>query len=394
MLLKYTAYTLAVIALLAETSEARRRRRKGKRRPQQPAAAPVENDDIFSAEFNGPGSSELIESLVSDSFENMDEFIAEFADEEDDGFRGVGGPPSEQMFRGVTLQQIMNAGGPEFCRDMSKIRPENRPRPGMPGWTQWSEMMGKCAELNGVMSKRRTACINFLMKIVYNPLRDYDLKPFEKTRHKYCYDITKLRNPWLWCEKKCPLGKKGRFCNNKKNQCNQRLDTWIANKEALKDKSNTKCRPLPNGMKTPPPANHPANNKRKCTKVGKQWKCEAIIGADLPWCPFGYTEANKEQAFGKGKGAAWGKGKKKKKGGRRPRGKGKGGFRELSDPSSDKFQQMAAEMNSIESQFGHAALNKEIQKFQNQKKRRNNKGRTSYEEAVALSYVDDDVQDK
>jgi hypothetical protein len=334
-----------------------------------------------------PGSDELFASLTSDAFENMDEFIAEYGDETDDGFRGVGGGLSEEAFRGVTLQQIMNAGGPEYCRDMSKIRPQNRPRPGTPGYKQWSEMMGKCAELNSVMDKRKAACHNFLMRVVYNPNRQYDLKPYEQTRFKYCHDITKLKNPWSWCKRTCKKGRKGRFCLTKKNQCLKRLEAWKANKDKLKESNKSgdgKCRPLPTGMKTPPPPNHPLNDKRRCIRVGKKWNCEHIPASDLPWCPFGWKESTKEQSMGKGKGAAWGQFNKKQKKQKKFRGVDM-------DPSSDKFQAMVADMNNIESQFGHQALNKEINKFQN--KRKNKKGRTSYEEAVALSYVDDDVRD-
>merc|ERR1711981_297317 len=382
----------------AEVSEARRRGRKGgkkkggKRRPNAANLAAEEADDIFSSAMSQPGADELIASLTSDAFENMDEFIAEFGDETDDGFRGVGGL-SEEGFRAVTMQQIMNAGGPEFCRDMSKIRPQNRPRPGQPGYGKWSEMMGKCAELNSVMEKRKAACHNFLMRVVYNPNRQYDLKPHEQTRFKYCHDITKLKNPWTWCKRTCKKGRKGRFCLTKKNQCKKRLEAWNANKEALKDKANGgKCRPLPQGMKTPPPPNHPLNDKRRCIRVGKKWNCEHIPASDLPWCPFGWKKETADQSMGKGKGAAWGKGKggNRNKGGK---GKKKGGFRGVDmDPSSDKFQEMVADMNNIESQFGHQALNKEINKFQNKKKR--GKGRNSYEKAVALSYVDDDVRDR
>merc|ERR1711981_749439 len=366
----------------AEVSEARRRGRKGgkkkggKRRPNAANLAAEEADDIFSSAMSQPGADELIASLTSDAFENMDEFIAEFGDETDDGFRGVGGL-SEEGFRAVTMQQIMNAGGPEFCRDMSKIRPQNRPRPGQPGYGKWSEMMGKCAELNSVMEKRKAACHNFLMRVVYNPNRQYDLKPHEQTRFKYCHDITKLKNPWTWCKRTCKKGRKGRFCLTKKNQCKKRLEAWNANKEALKDKANGgKCRPLPQGMKTPPPPNHPLNDKRRCIRVGKKWNCEHIPASDLPWCPFGWKKETADQSMGKGKGAAWGnlnEKKKKKKGGK---------FRGVDmDPQSEKFQEMVADMNNIESQFGHDALNKEIKKFQKNKKGKG-KGRNSYEEAV------------
>lgn len=389
MLLKYTVYTVAAIAVLAEVSEARRRRKGGKKGGKGKAAAaatPAAVDDIFSDAMTGPGAEEIFASLSEDPFENMDEFLSEFGDD-DEGFRGVGGGFGEEGFRAVTLQQIMNAGGPEYCRDMSKIHPNNRPKPGQPGYTTWREMMDKCGELNSVMAKRKAACHHFLMKVVYNPNRKYDLKPMEQTRFKYCHDITKLRNPWLTCTRKCPKGKKGRYCVKRKSQCNNNLKIWNANNEALKESKG--CRKLPVGMKTPPPPNHPANNKRKCVK-GKRgkWNCENIPGSDLPWCPFGWTEATKDQSTGKGKGSAWGKGGKKPKG-KKPKKNGNRSIQNDMDPNSEKFQAMVADMENIESQFGHAALNKEITKFQNKKK--NNKGRTSYEEAVALSYTDDEV---
>jgi len=397
MLLKYTVYTVAAIAVLAEVSEARRRRKGGKKGKGKVAAAassgPAEVDNVFSDAMTGPGSSEIFASLASDPFENMNEFLEEFGDANEEGFRGVGGGFGEEGFRAVTLQQIMNAGGPEYCRDMSKIKPSNRPRAGEPGYTIWKEMMDKCGELNSVMDKRKAACHNFLMKVVYNPKREYELKPVELTRQKYCHDITKLRNPWLFCEKRCPRGRKGKFCNKKKIQCNNNLKIWMKNTELLKESDD--CRPLPHGHKTPPPPNHSANNKRKCVKApGKKgkWNCEAIPGAELPWCPFGWTEATKEQHMGKGSAGAWGKGKKKGKKPKRKGGKGNRSIQGSIDPSSEKFQAMVADMENIESQFGHAALDKEINKFQN--KRKNNKGRTSYEEAVALSYTDEDVMDK
>jgi len=413
MLLKYTAYTLAVLALFAEVSEARRRRKGGKRRggKRRPAAAapsePEEYDEIFSSAMKEPGADELIASLVGDDFEDMTDFVNEFADEADDGFRGVGGGLDEAAFRGVTLQQIMNAGGPEFCRDMSKIRPQSRPKAGQPGWKQWSEMMDKCKELNGVMNKRKAACHNFLMKIVYNPNRKYELKPQEKTRHKYCFDITKLKSPWMWCEKTCKKGRKGRFCNTRKAQCKKRLAVWQENNKSLKDqkKGDKKCRPLPEGLKVPPPPNSPLYDKRKCKKVGKKWNCEYVENSDLPFCPYGYSEETKDQAFGKGAGQAWGV-KPGAGGGKKPskyknkkrvpkgKGKGKGGFRELADPNSDEFQAMMSEMDQIDSQFGHSNLDKELNKFKNKNKRRNKYGRTSYEEAIALSYTDDDVRDR
>jgi len=397
MLLKYTVYTVAALAVLAEVSEARRRRKGGKRGKGKAAtaAAPAEVDDIFSDAMTGPGSDEIFASLAEDPFENMDEFLSEFGDADDEGFRGVGGGFGEEGFRAVTLQQIMNAGGPEYCRDMAKINPSNRPKAGQPGYTVWKQMMDKCGELNSVMDKRKAACHNFLMKIVYNPNREYELKPMENTRFKYCHDITKLRNPWLFCKKTCPKKKKSkgaRFCLKKKAQCNNNLKIWNDNNDKLKDSDD--CRKLPVGMKTPPPPNHPANNKRKCVKAkGKKgkWNCEVIPGSDLPWCPFGWTEKTKDQAMGKGHVGAWGNGGKKPKA-KKPKRKGGKGNRSIQgdmDPSSEKFQAMVADMENIESQFGHAALNKEITKFQN--KRKNNKGRTSYEEAVALSYTDDDV---
>merc|ERR1711879_192133 len=142
-------------------------------------------------------------------------------------------------------------------------------------------------------------------------------------------------------------------------------------------------------------ANHPLNSKRKCVRVKKRWVCEYIPNSELPWCPYGWSEANKEQFKGKGKAAAWGHGKKK---GGKP--KGKGGFRELGEQmseGSDQFQEMMSEMDQIENQFGHSALDAEIQKFQNKKKKRGKGGkwtRNSYEEDLALSYVDDDVKDR
>lgn len=415
MLLKYTAYTLAVLALFAEVSEARRRggrrggkRKGGKKSKSKPAAAAEqEYDEIFSEAMKGPGADELLASLTGDDFEDMTDFVNEFGDEGEDGFRGVGGGLDEAAFRGVTLQQIMNAGGPEFCRDMSKIRPQSRPKAGQPGWKQWSEMMDKCAELNGVMNKRKAACHNFLMKIVYNPNREYQLKPMEQTRQKYCFDITKLRNPWMWCEKKCINGRRGRFCKTKKAACKRKLEVWNMNNKDLKKqaKGDKQCRPLPTGLKVPPPPNSPLYDKRRCKKVGKKWNCEYIEGSDLPFCPYGYSEETKDQAFGKGAGQAWGVkpgagGQKKpskhknKKRAKKPKGKGKGGFRELNDPNSSEFQQMMADMDQIDSQFGHSNLDKELNNFNNKKKRRNNKGRNSYEDAVALSYVDDDVRDR
>jgi len=171
-------------------------------------------------------------------------------------------------------------------------------------------------------------------------------------------------------------------------------------------KGDKKCRPLPEGLKHPPPPNSPLYDKRRCKKVGKKWNCEYIEGSDLPFCPYGTTDATKDQAFGKGAGQAWGvkpgapgqkkpskfKNKKRVKG--KAKGKGKGGFRELSDPNSEEFQAMIADMDQIDSQFGHDNLNKELNKFNNKKKRRNKHGRTSYEESIALSYVDDDVRDR
>lgn len=393
MLLKYTVYTVAALAILAEVSEARRRRKGGKRGKGKAAkpAAPAEDDPVFSDAMTGPGAEEIFASLSEDPFENLEDFLAEFGD--DDGFRGVGGF-GEQGFRAVTLQQIMNAGGPEYCRDMSKIRPSNRPSAGQPGYSTWKQMMDACGELNSVMDKRKAACHNFLMKVVYNPNREYELKPMEKTRQKYCHDITKLRNPWLFCERNCPKGRKGRFCQKKKNQCKNNLKVWQDNNEKLKTSDD--CRKLPQGMKVPPPPNHPANNKRKCTKTQTKkavWTCVEIPGSHLPWCPYGYSEKTKEQHKGKGSAAAWGKGKKKRKPKRKNTGAHMSNYRGIQDPTNnEKMQAMIADMENIESQFGHAALNKEIERFQ--KKKKNKKGRTSYEEAVALSYTDDDVMDK
>jgi hypothetical protein len=301
---------------------------------------------------------------------------------------------------------------------MSKIRPSSRPKAGQPGWKQWSEMMDKCKELNGVMEKRKAACHNFLMKVVYNPGREYDLKPQEKTRHKYCTDITKLRNPWIWCRKKCVPGRKGRFCKTRKAQCAKKLAVWKKNNESLKEqaKGEKDCRPLPQGLKHPPPPNSPLYDKRRCKKVGKKWNCEYIGQSDLPFCPYGYNENTKEQAFGAGAGAAWGakpganmkkpskftnkkrvNGKKKHKGKRRrPSGKGKrSGFRSLGDSTNESdMRAMMAEMDQIDSQFGHSSLDRELNKFNDKNKRRNKFGRTSYEESLALSYVDDDVRDR
>lgn len=369
-----------------------------------------------------PGSEELLASIMSGEFED---FVAEFHEEQlakgeiteeegaegDDGFRGVGGFDggySEEGFRAVSMQNIINAGGPEYCKDMKNIHHNNRPKPGQAGWGTWSQMMQACKKLDSVMNKRKAACHNFLMKIVYNPNRKYELKPNEVTRQKYCQDITKLKNPWLQCKATCGgRGRKRMMCNRRKMMCNNRLKLWLQNNEALKE--NKKCRPLPKGMKSPPPANHPLNQKRKCVRVKKRWVCEVIPDSDLPWCPYGWSEQHKDQFAGKGKGAAWGHGNKpagkpkakgRPKGKAKGKGKGKGGFRELAGPvmdqNSQEFQAMMSEMNQIENQFGHDALESQLNKFQNKKQRgKGGKwGRNSYEESLALSYVDDDVRDR
>jgi len=410
MLLKHTALALAVFAAIADARRLRggrkrgnRGRGKGKRPAAAAAAVSAEVDEAFFPSLSEPGSEELFASIVSGEFED---FVAEFHEEQlakgeieesegDDGFRGVGMEGySEEGFRAVTMQNIMNAGGPEYCKDMTNIHHKNRPKPGQAGWGTWSQMLNACKSLDKVMGKRKAACSNFLMKIAFNPNRKYELKPNEETRKKYCQDITKMKNPWLHCKAVCGgRGRKKTMCIRRRNMCQNRLKLWTENNEALKE--NKKCRKLPKGMKTPPPHNHPLNQKRKCVRVKKRWVCEYIPNSDLPWCPYGWSEANKEQFKGKGKAAAWGHGKKK---GGKP--KGKGGFRELGEQmseGSDQFQEMMSEMDQIENQFGHNALDAEIQKFQNKKKKRGKGGkwtRNSYEEDLALSYVDDDVKDR
>merc|ERR1712141_86493 len=409
MLLKHTALALAVFAAIADARRLRggrkrgnRGRGKGKRAPAAAAPVSAEVDEAFFPSLNEPGSEELWASIVNGDFED---FVAEFHEEQvakgdvvesegdDDGFRGVGMEGySEEGFRAVTMQNIMNAGGPEYCKDMNSIHHKNRPKPGQAGWGTWSQMLNACKKLDQVMGKRKAACSNFLMKIAFNPNRKYELKPTEKTRQKYCQEITKMKNPWLQCSAKCGgRGRKKTMCIRRRNMCQNRLKLWSENNEALKE--NRKCRPLPKGMKTPPPANHPLNQKRKCVRVKRRWVCEHIPNSDKPWCPYGWTEKHKEQFSGKGKAAAWGHGKKQK---------GKPSkFRELGEQmsqDSEQFQEMMSEMDQIESQFGHSALDKEINKFQNKQKKKRGKGgkwsRNSYEESLALSYVDDDVKDR
>merc|ERR1711879_950271 len=191
MLLKHTALALAVFAAIADARRLRggrkrgnRGRGKGKRPAAAAAAVSAEVDEAFFPSLSEPGSEELFASIVSGEFED---FVTEFHEEQ--LAKGeIEESEGDDGFRAVTMQNIMNAGGPEYCKDMTNIHHKNRPKPGQAGWGTWSQMLNACKSLDKVMGKRKAACSNFLMKIAFNPNRKYELKPNEETRKKYCQE--------------------------------------------------------------------------------------------------------------------------------------------------------------------------------------------------------------
>merc|ERR1711972_759689 len=96
---------------------------------------------------------------------------------------------------------------------MAKMKPENVPEfirenPGygkgeLSTMEDYKMLTEQCDELYALMAKRRAACTKTLLDY-YNPRRKWRLKPHHKARVKYCRKIVKLRNPYIWCKKKCP----------------------------------------------------------------------------------------------------------------------------------------------------------------------------------------------
>ena len=139
-----------------------------------------------------------------------------------------------------------------------------------------------CEEFYDLMRRRRAACTKSLLEI-YNPRRKWQLKPHHKARKKYCSKITKLKNPYTWCTKKCGNVKLTNWCKLKRNQCTCILNKWLRNNRGLMsgDRTTFTCQPLPEGTKKMPEEDSPLNNIVVCGRKS----CDYILGSELPWCP-------------------------------------------------------------------------------------------------------------
>ena len=199
------------------------------------------------------------------------------------------------------LQIIQNAGGLPFCKEVAKIVPENVPefiinnptfgKGYLSTYKDYNMIVVHCEELQELMRRRRASCTKSLLEI-YNPRRKWKLKPHHKARMNYCKKITKLKDPYTWCKKKCGNTEFGNICNHKRNKCTCILNKWLRNNRAMISgdrNAHLDCTPLPPGSTQYPDEDSPLNNIVKCGKKN----CNLIHGSELPWCPPGENSKNK-----------------------------------------------------------------------------------------------------
>lgn len=287
--------------------------------------------------LDAPGSDALWEYIQSGEYAD---FTAEwYADAlamgmiaDDD--RSDGQVYSEIGFRAASLGDIEAAGGLSYCRQFRKesnggIQTVNRPdkcklchniknqvkfeeclqRCGNLGpqndvVLNFDDMKVHCKQLNTKMDRRKRACTTFLMYVIYNPRYPTLVKPVTREqiiKGRYCIKVTKLRNPWIYCEKDCSsvvrqdtVNKHGvtlmtaaenlAQCESRFEMCNRYLDTYWANTNPngkWQDRAGIPCKELPKQFTSAPPSNHPVNDELRCGPV----VCDWIPKSEQPWCP-------------------------------------------------------------------------------------------------------------
>jgi len=311
MLLKYTFYGLSTLAVLASG-----KRKSGRRhfKRHQAHMANQKYDPNAMIEIDEPGAENLWEYLQSGEFED---FTADWYQDAQkmgmiaDDDREAGDGYSEAGFRSFSLEDLINAGGLPYCRAIKKMLDGNKPEDinqlaspssnsnygivynavqNSNALTDYQDMKRHCKDMNKKMNRRKRACTTFLMYVTYNPRYPNLVGPItekQKTKAKYCKKITKLRNPWRYCQATCPLNTPGVNhvrCTMRRRNCNKVLDEFWRNTNPKtgrwQDRAGIPCRDLPKQFKSAPPSDHPVNNQLRCGPV----VCDWIPGSERPWC--------------------------------------------------------------------------------------------------------------
>jgi len=365
MLLKHTVCILAVAAIAVDA-----KRRKKKKWVGKQVKESVDADAM--TEFNKEGLDAIWAAIQTGEHEDMVREFSTGKGTANDEFREFDPAAyDESEFRGLSIQGIMDSGGPQYCRDLFGKKNQKKPKPGQPNYEALIKRYNQCKQLNTIMAARREACTKFMLNTVYNPDRTQDLRPMQASRRDYCRDITRVKDPFVNCKRKCPNTKGGIRCNKAKKACDIKLAEWKDNKAAIQqnketsDRGGVVCKPLPPGMTMPPkPTKFPPTGKggkkgkgkkgkkkkrrrgrrspqpKKKKKNKKDKKKEKEV--ELPWCPFGIGADGK------------------------PKNKKKGVFsnhnREATDPADSEFAQMEALLEQWESEYGIDAIEEEINK--------------------------------